>query len=176
MPPPQLVLAAALLLVSALPLAAACTSLLVASGASADGSLLLARSDDGSDAIRYTAAQSEWVVCPVAAQTLGSACFQLAPPAALSSQRSPNSPVLPALLVGLLLTVLSLTYFRCSDTNNLVFHPARSAPATWRSNMNSMQASHLPKCRLCRGQGTRYEPQEVISAAPPYCCVTVSKN
>lgn len=57
MQPTWLLLIAALLLAMALPRAAACTSLLVGRGASADGSLLLARSDDGSDAIRCGAAR-----------------------------------------------------------------------------------------------------------------------
>ena len=68
---------ALLLLLLGLDGAGGCTSLLVGRGATADGSLLLARSDDGSDAL--------------------------------------------------------------SDTNNLVFHPARAAPALWRSNLNALQ-------------------------------------
>lgn len=50
--PPWPLLIAALLLAAAPPPTTACTSLLVGGGATADGSLLLARSDDGSDAIR----------------------------------------------------------------------------------------------------------------------------
>ncbi|KAL4424341.1 hypothetical protein ABPG75_001642 [Micractinium tetrahymenae] len=73
---PALLLLLVLLGGSAAP-ASACTSLLFGRAASADGGVLLARSDDGSDAI--------------------------------------------------------------SDTNNLVWHPARDGPAVWRSNMNGLQ-------------------------------------